>query len=82
MGATVIAAASSQEKLEAARGRGADHLIDYARCDLRARLKEIVGTRGVDVVYDGVGGELSLESLRCVKFGARFLIVGWASTPP
>jgi len=37
--------------------------------------------RGVDVVYDGVGGDISLESMRCVTFGARFLIVGWASTP-
>ena len=37
--------------------------------------------QGVDVVYDGVGGATSLESLRCVKFGARYLIVGWASTP-
>jgi len=44
-------------------------------------VKSQTGGRGVDVVYDGVGGETSLESLRCVRFGARFLIVGWASTP-
>jgi len=44
-------------------------------------VKALTGGRGVDVVYDGVGGDVSLESLRCVTFGARFLIVGWASTP-
>ena len=47
----------------------------------RDRVKELTGGRGVDLVYDGVGGEISRESLRCVDFGARFLIVGWASTP-
>ena len=47
----------------------------------RDDVKALTGGRGVDVVYDGVGGEISLESLRCVSFGARFLIVGWASTP-
>ena len=44
-------------------------------------MKALTGGRGVDVVYDGVGGDISLESLRCVAFGARFLIVGWAATP-
>jgi NADPH2:quinone reductase len=44
-------------------------------------VKALTGGRGVDVVYDGVGGEISIASLRCVVFGARFLIVGWASTP-
>jgi NADPH2:quinone reductase len=48
---------------------------------LAAEVKALTGGRGVDVVYDGVGGELSVESLRCVRFGARFLIVGWAATP-
>ena len=44
-------------------------------------MKALTGGRGVDVVYDGVGGDISVESLRCVRFGARFLIVGWAATP-
>jgi NADPH2:quinone reductase len=44
-------------------------------------VKELTRGRGVYVVYDGVGGDVSLESLRCVRFGARFLVVGWASTP-
>ena len=47
----------------------------------RDDVKALTGGRGVDVVYDAVGGEISLETLRCVKFGARFLVVGWASTP-
>jgi NADPH2:quinone reductase len=47
----------------------------------RDDVKALTGGAGVDVVYDAVGGDISLESLRCVKFGARFLVVGWASTP-
>lgn len=47
----------------------------------RDDVKALTDGRGVDVVYDGVGGEISVESLRCVRFGARFLIVGWAATP-
>jgi NADPH2:quinone reductase len=52
MNATVIAAASSAEKLNAAKDAGADHLIDYSQQDLRSALKDIVGKKGVDVVYD------------------------------
>ena len=48
---------------------------------LRDDVKAITNGRGVDVVYDGVGGDISVESLRCVRFGARYLIVGWAATP-
>jgi len=44
-------------------------------------VKALTGGRGVDVVYDGVGGDVSVESLRCVRFGARYLVVGWAATP-
>ena len=44
-------------------------------------MEALTGGRGVDVVYDGVGGDISVESLRCVRFGARYLIVGWAATP-
>jgi NADPH:quinone reductase len=79
MGATVIAAASSPEKLEAARSRGADHLIDYSREDLRARLKEIVGAKGVDVVYDPVGGPYTEPALRCVGWEGRYLVIGFAA---
>ena len=79
VGATVIATGRSEAKLEIVRAEGADHAITTA--DLRARVKELTGGRGVDVVYDGVGGAISAESLRCVRFGARYLIVGWAATP-
>jgi NADPH2:quinone reductase len=79
MGATVIAAASSAEKLEAAQSRGAVHLIDYSREDLRARLKEITGDKGVDVVCDPVGGTLTEAALRSTAWGGRYLVVGFAA---
>ena len=78
VGATVIATGRSKEKLAIVKEQGADHVIGTA--NLRDDVKAIVKD-GVDVVYDGVGGDLSALSMRCVKFGARFLIVGWASTP-
>ncbi|AKF03083.1 NADPH:quinone oxidoreductase family protein [Sandaracinus amylolyticus] len=81
LGATVIATGRSRAKLDAVKAQGADHVISVEPGTLRDRVKELTNGRGVDVVYDGVGGEISIESLRCVKFGARFLIVGWASTP-
>jgi len=79
MGARVIAAASSREKLEAAARCGADHLIDYATEDLRARLGAIVGTGGVDVVYDPVGGAYSEPALRSTGWRGRYLVVGFAA---
>ena len=79
LGATVIATGRSADKLAAVAREGADHVVLVA--EMRERVKAITGGRGVDVVYDAVGGEISVESLRCVRFGARFLIVGWASTP-
>jgi NADPH2:quinone reductase len=65
---------------------GADHVINVsgeggAIRPFRDDVKALTGGEGVDLVYDGVGGDISVESLRAVKFGARFLIVGWASTP-
>lgn len=88
VGATVIAAGRSDEKLALVKAQGADHLINITHLDgsagvpkFRTEVKALTHGRGVDVVYDGVGGDVSLEALRCVAFGARFLIVGWASTP-
>ena len=78
-GATVIAAASSAEKLAAAKACGADHLIDYSKEDLRARLKEITGDKGVDVVCDPVGGPYSEAALRSTAWGGRFLVIGFAA---
>lgn len=80
VGATVIATGRSEAKLAVVREHGADHVVSTAT-PLRDAVKELTGGRGVDVVYDGVGGEISVESLRCVAFGARYLIVGWAATP-
>jgi NADPH2:quinone reductase len=86
LGARVIATGRSDDKLAAVRAHGADHVLnvrDEAGGVRRFRdeVKALTGGQGVDVVYDTVGGEISLESLRCVRFGARFLVVGWASTP-
>ena len=79
MGARVIAAASSNDKLTTARQHGADHLINYSCEDLRERVKEITAGRGVDVAYDPVGGDLFDAALRCIAWGGRILIIGFAS---
>jgi NADPH2:quinone reductase len=78
-GATVIAAASSPEKLAAAKQCGADHLIDYTKEDLRARLKEITGDKGVDVVCDPVGGSYTEAALRSTGWRGRYLVIGFAA---
>jgi NADPH2:quinone reductase len=79
LGARVIAAASSDEKLAICRARGAEETINYAREDLRARLREIVGERGVDVVFDPVGGKYSEPALRGIAWRGRFLVIGFAN---
>jgi NADPH:quinone reductase len=82
LGATVIATGRSPEKLAVVREQGADHVLVMASLDtLRDDVKALTNGKGVDVVYDGVGGDISRESLRCLRFGGRFLIVGWAATP-
>jgi NADPH2:quinone reductase len=77
LGATVIAAASSEEKLAVAKAKGADHLILYAREPFRDAVKRITAGRGADVVFDPVGGEIFENSLRCIAWGARILVVGF-----
>lgn len=81
MGATVIAAASTDEKLQLAKQMGADHLINYAEQPLKETVKELTGGRGVDVVYDPVGGDFSEAALRCMAWNGRFLVIGFASGP-
>ena len=81
LGAKVIATGRSAKKLAVVREQGADHVVDTTAGGFKDAVKELTGGAGVDVVYDGVGGDVSVESLRCVKFGARFLVVGWAATP-
>jgi NADPH2:quinone reductase len=77
LGATVIAAASSEEKLGVARARGADHLVMYSREPFRDSVKRITDGRGADVVFDPVGGEVFENSLRCMAWGARILVIGF-----
>ena len=77
LGATVIAAASSEEKLAVAKAHGADHLVLYAREPFRDAVKRITDGRGADVVFDPVGGEIFENSLRCIAWGARVLVIGF-----
>jgi len=77
LGATMIAAASSEEKLAVAKARGADHLLLYAREPFREAVKRLTEGRGADVVFDPVGGEIFENSLRCIAWGARLLIIGF-----
>jgi NADPH2:quinone reductase len=78
IGARVVACASSEEKLEFARRYGAAETINYATDDLRARLKELA-PKGVDVVYDPVGGALTEAALRSLAWKGRLLVIGFAS---
>jgi NADPH:quinone reductase len=79
MGARVIACASTDEKLAFARAHGADETVNYAREDLRGALKRLGGDRGVDVVFDPVGGPYSEAALRSLAWGGRHLVVGFAA---
>jgi NADPH2:quinone reductase len=79
LGARVIACASSAEKLAVCRAHGADETINYASDDLRARVKAITQGKGVDVVYDPVGGPYSELALRDMAWGGRLLVVGFAA---
>ena len=77
LGATVIAAASSEEKLAVARAKGADHLVLYQHEPFRDAVKRITDGRGVDVVFDPVGGAIFEDSMRCIAWGARLLVIGF-----
>jgi NADPH2:quinone reductase len=78
MGARVIACASTQEKLETARAHGASELVDYTQEDLKTALKRLGGSKGIDVVYDPVGGDLAEPALRSLGWKGRYLVVGFA----
>ena len=79
LGARVIAAASSAEKLAFAKAAGADELINYSATPLRDTLKQLTDGNGVDVVYDPVGGELGQLAMRSLAWQGRHLIIGFAS---
>lgn len=79
MGAKVIAAASSAEKLAVAREAGADELINYTDEPLKDAVKKLTGGKGVDVIYDPVGGDFTEQALRAMAWNGRHLIIGFAA---
>jgi NADPH2:quinone reductase len=79
VGAVVIAAASTDEKLALCREHGASMTINYTTEDLKTRVRELTDGRGADVVYDAVGGPYSEPALRSIAWGGRFLVVGFAA---
>ena len=79
MGARVIAAASSAEKLEFAKSAGADELVNYSEVPLKETVKELTDGNGADVVYDPVGGELAEQAFRATAWHGRYLVIGFAS---
>lgn len=79
MGATVIATAGSEAKLGVAARHGADHVINYREGGFREPVKALTGGRGADVIFDPVGGAVFEESLRCINWEGRLLVVGFAS---
>lgn len=82
LGARVIAVGRTPAKLEVASAAGADFVVTLSEGrSLRDEVKALTEGRGADVVYDAVGGPLSTEALRASAFGARFIVVGWSSTP-
>ncbi len=78
MGARVIAAASTPDKLDLCRRTGADEVIDYSREDLKERVRELTGGRGADVIYDPVGGPYAEPALRAIAWNGRYLVIGFA----
>ena len=79
MGARVIAVASSADKLAFALAHGADEGVNYETEDLKGRLKELTGQKGVDVLYDPVGGDYAEPALRAMAWEGRYLVLGFAS---
>jgi NADPH2:quinone reductase len=79
MGAKVIAAASTDEKLQLCKDHGADETINYTTEDLKTRIKELTNGKGADVIYDPIGGNYSEQALRSCAWEGRFLVVGFAA---
>ncbi len=79
MGATVIATAGSQDKRALASSRGADHVIDYRAGEFKDLVKMLTDDRGVDVVFDPVGGNVLAQSMRCIAWEGRLLVIGFAA---
>ena len=81
MGARVIAAASSDEKLEIAKNLGADEIINYSDGELKEKVKALTGGLGADVIYDPIGGDIFMQCMRCINWKGRVLVIGFASGP-
>jgi NADPH2:quinone reductase len=79
MGARVIAAASSAEKLAVAKAAGADELINYSETSLKDEIKRLTDGQGADAIYDPVGGDLFDQAIRAIAWNGRLLVVGFAS---
>lgn len=79
MGARVIAAASSADKLAVAKAAGADELINYSDSNLKDEIKRLTDGQGADVIYDPVGGDLFDQAIRAIAWNGRLLVVGFAS---
>lgn len=78
LGATVIATSASDEKLEVVKARGADHVLNVTE-GFREKVKELTGGKGADVIYDPVGGDVFDESVRCIAWNGRLLVIGFTS---
>jgi NADPH2:quinone reductase len=78
LGARVIATAGGAEKLEIARQNGADEVIDYRAGEFAPRVMELTGGKGADVIYDSVGGDVFEQSLKCIAWNGRLLVIGFA----
>ena len=81
MGARVIAAASTDEKLEFAKNLGADEVINYSDGELKEKVKALTDGLGADVIYDPIGGDIFMQCMRCINWKGRVLVIGFASGP-
>ena len=81
MGARVIAAASTDEKLEIAKNLGADEVINYSDGELKEKVKTLTDGLGADVIYDPIGGDIFMQCMRCINWKGRVLVIGFASGP-
>jgi NADPH2:quinone reductase len=79
LGARVIAGVSSERKAAFAKAAGADETVNYGDCDLREAIRELTDGKGVDVVYDPVGGDLAEQAYRSLGWHGRYLVIGFAS---
>lgn len=82
MGARVIAAASTDEKLQVASQAGADELVNYGDGQLKDKVKELTGGQGADVIYDPLGGDMFDQCMRCINWNGRVLVIGFVAGIP